>query len=120
MRNIDNLAAPVVLEAINETLNPIHVPASGASVNIAAYPTQQIGDEVKLVWDGPTYFEESLTITEATAGKVISFKVPDAVKDTTPDSVITVYYSVIRGRDVFPSIILTLYVVASHRPVIAK
>ncbi|UVJ45908.1 Ig-like domain-containing protein [Pseudomonas sp. LS1212] len=68
------LPAPTAVEAIGDTLDPINVPADGATVSVL-YDDMTIGDTILLNWQGATVFTPLPKNVEA-VGIPVVFKVP--------------------------------------------
>lgn len=94
------LAPPQVLEAIGDELDPLLVPASGATVEIAAYPGMAAGDTVRLNWlgrgaDNTLYpHSETKLIFGNDVDKPVQFSVPKSRVDQLADGSLTVSYTV--------------------------
>lgn len=96
-----SLAPPVVLEAVDNTLDPNAVPNSGATVEIAAYGFMQAGDTVELHGAGTTAGNESIpffseqTVTSSGVGQPLYFNLPAAQVRALEGGSLQLFYRVI-------------------------
>lgn len=94
-----SLAAPRVLEADNSTLDPVAVPAHGASVRIERYASMAAGDLLLVEWIGKTrsggvsYHNRTVTVKEVQVGKPIELLFDKAVVQHIAGGSLELYYT---------------------------
>lgn len=116
----DVLAAPVVREAQGGTLDLVNVPDRGVTVEIPAYKSMQVGDEIGLVWQGKTesgadapYTPKSHAVTGSEVGQsiVLPFVPRSVVAELSGGSVSVSYQLTPFSRASVLSAALMLHVV---------
>lgn len=100
------LPKPLVHEAVDEKLELTHVPVTGMTVEIAAYPGMTDGDVVRLNWLGraidatPYSYIESRDVLSSDVNRSVHFVVPKNLVDQLAGGSLTLSYSVVTDMKV--------------------